>query len=143
MNKPTLFIAVDGPLLVQGEKQNPLLNAEIVPYAKSFLTWAIHNFTPQLITDRSHREVFHLIDKLNLPADKLPVRTFEDSKIEVVGPHQKENFYWVDGELIPHEVSWLAQHGHANRFFQVNPEHGISPELKERLERHIGTHKNA
>jgi hypothetical protein len=68
---------------------------------------------------------------LSLPADKIRIAGYADSKIEALAPHK--NFYWVDSELIPHEVSWLAQHGHVGRLISVDPMVGVSTDVKEAL----------
>jgi len=139
MNKPTLFINMDGPLLVPGPGDHAL-NADVTPYAKSFLNWAMQHFDTRLLTDRSPRDGFHLVDKLALPADKFPVQTFDTSKIEVIGRHPDKNFYWLDAELIPGEISWLTQHGHLHKFVSVDPMTGITSEHKNVLEGHLRGH---
>ncbi|MGL5247892.1 MAG: hypothetical protein ACRC8U_06825 [Brooklawnia sp.] len=132
MTKPTLFIGIDGPALIHGQDPEPLLRAEIAPYVKPFVHWARQHFDVRWVTDRSPRDAFHLNEKLGLPADAIPAHVFDVSKVEVLEPHAKA--YWIDAELIPHEVTWLAQHGHADRFLVVDPEKGITPEHKDKLE---------
>jgi hypothetical protein len=52
--------------------------------------------------------------------------------VEALAHHK--DFYWVDSELIPHEVSWLAQHGHVDRLLSVDPVIGVSTDTKKALE---------
>lgn len=131
--KPKLFIGIDGPVVVPSHTPERFLHGEVVPYAKPFVNWALSHFDVRWLTDRSPRDAFYLNDHLALPEDSVPVHLFDVSKVEVIEPHG-DNFYWIDGELIPHEVTWLAQHGHDKRFLQVDSMKGITPELKEKLE---------
>lgn len=133
MSKPVLFIGIDGPALVPGQDPEPYLRAEIAPYVKPFVHWAKQHFDVRWVTDRSPRDAFYLNDKLGLPKDAVPVQTFDVSKIEVLAPHKK--FYWLDSELIPHEVDWLAKRGHVQNFLPVDPQKGVTPEHKRQLEK--------
>jgi hypothetical protein len=130
MKKPILFISMEA-LLVPGETVEPILRAEIAPFAKAFMHWATQHFQVQLLTERNPREAFHLIDVLGLPEDSVPVKTFLDSKTEAMS--HKDNFYWIDSILIPAEVTWLSQHNLTARFKSVEPENGITIEHKNWL----------
>lgn len=132
MSKPTLYVGLDGPLLVPAKHQDTFLKAGIAEYAKPFLHWATNRFDVRYLTDRSPGEAFHLSSLLSLPDDAIPVHGFEVSKTEVIKPGH--DFYWLDAELIPKEVAWLAEHGHLNRFLAVDPMVGVRPEHKAALE---------
>lgn len=133
MSKPILYLALDGPILVPGKTPDPYLDAGVAEYAKSFVHWAKDHFNVRWITDRAPGHAFHVAKKLALPADAIPVLGFDVTKSEVISP--KENFYWVDGPLIPGEVTWLTQHGHTDRFVSVDPMKGVTPEHKIALEK--------
>jgi hypothetical protein len=131
--KPTLYVSLDGPILTDPVKNvDPYLGASISDYAKPFLTWASDQFNVRLVTDRSPREAFYLLDKLALKPGALPVRGFEVSKTECIKPD--ENFFWVDSDLIPQEVNWLSEHRKVNRFVPVDPQKGVTPEHKLMLD---------
>lgn len=132
MTRPTLFVSIDGPVLVPGKNPDSFLEAEIAPYAKPFMHWAAQHFDVHWLTDRNARDAFYLSKRLSLPEDKVSVSSFEDSKADVLAHYP--DFYLVDTELIPHEVSWLSQHGNTHRVIQVDPMRGITPEHKTVLE---------
>jgi hypothetical protein len=132
MSRPILYLALDGPILVPDTKHDPYVDAGIAEYSKSFVHWAKDNFRTRWLTDRAPGHAFHVAKQLGLSEDAIPVLGFDVSKTEVISP--EENFYWVDGPLIPGEVSWLAQHGHTGRFISVDPAKGITPEHKSALE---------
>lgn len=132
--KPKLFIAVEGPILVPSDLHNrdPYLGAAVATYAKPFLHWATQHFDVRWLSDRGSAPAHYLTQHLGLPQDKVSVAGYADSKVEAIEPHK--NFYWVDSELIPHELSWLAQHGHADRLISVDPVKGVSADDKKALE---------
>lgn len=130
--KPALYIGLDGPLLVPSQTPDPLLGLGLASYAKPFMHWAVSNFRVRWLTDRGPRAAFYVAALLGLPDDKIPVAGFESLKPEAF--KSNESFYWVDSELIPGEVTWLTQHGHLERFFQVDAQKGVTPELKQALE---------
>jgi len=134
MNRPKLYVELNGPVLLPSEDaHDPLLHHMVIaPYAKPFLHWATQHFDVQWLTDRSPRDAFNVAKRLDIPTDKIPVRGFDVTKTEVLRP--QENFFWVDCELIPDEVAWLAKHGHFDRFVSVDPLKGVTPEHKEALE---------
>lgn len=131
MSKPTLFVGLDA-LLVPGEDVDPVLRAEIAPYAKAFMFWATTRFKVTLLTEKNPRDAFHLLQTLGLPLDAASVAPFSESKVDIVAAHGL--FYWVDTILIPGEVSWLAQHGHTDKYMSVDPEVGVTLEHKHWLE---------
>lgn len=140
--KPKLFIGLDGPVLVPSA--NPIdrdeyLGAAVAPYAKSFLHWATQHFDVHWLSDRGAVPAAYVSNLLALPADKVRISGFTDSKVEALSPHK--NFYWVDSELIPHEVSWLAQHGHVDRLISVDPREGVSTDAKKALEARVANHR--
>jgi hypothetical protein len=132
MNKPTLYVALKGPLLVPSQHPNEFLGAGIADYAKAFLTWASGKFDVQVLTDENPRHVFFLADHLGLHTESLRPRGYELAKTELMHPNTE--FYWVDSELIPSEVAWLARHGHVDRFLSVDPTVGVIPRHREALE---------
>lgn len=129
--KPTLFVALEGPLLIPGKGESKFQPYTIAEYAKPFLSWAQENFHVRILTDDSPRAGFNVLHALGLANEHFPVQTFEVSKTENMSPH--DDFYWVDSELIPGEVNWLAEHRRHDRFLHVNPMKGIAPEHKDAL----------
>lgn len=133
--KPTLYVAIDGPLVTYGGSHTDENGQSLAPYAKSFVHWAKNHFNLCLITERALRDAVHISDKLELPRDAAAVRGYVDSKLSAVqGPR---DFYWVDSDLIPEEINWLAQHGKSDRFLPVVPTQGVTPEHKKYLESKI------
>lgn len=132
MSKPKLYLAVSGPLLIPSQSPDPYLGTGIAEYARPFLAWAHERFDVHLLTDDHPRHVHYLTQKLGFPGDALPPHTFDLNKADVINPH--DDFYWVDSELIPGEVAWLAKHGHYDRFLSVDPTVGITHEHKKKLE---------
>ena len=141
MSQPKLYVELNGPILIPHEHPDPVLQAGIADYAKSFMHWATQHFDVHWLTDRSPGDAFYVANKLALPSDKVSVRGFEVSKVEAL--HPNENFYWVDSELIPDEVAWLAKHEHFNRFVSVDPLKGVTPEHKKMLEDLLKVHNRA
>jgi hypothetical protein len=141
-SKPKLFIGLDGPMLVPSStsrERDEYLGAAVAPYAKPFLHWATQHFDVRWLSDRGAGPAAYLAKLLSLPADKVHIAGFGDSKIEALSPHK--DFYWVDSELIPHEVSWLAQHGHVDRLISVDPREGVSTDAKKALEARVAKHR--
>jgi hypothetical protein len=139
--RPLLFVGLDGPVLIpatSSHDRDEYLGAAVAPYAKSFLHWAAQPFDVHWLSDRGAGPAAYVSSLLSLPQDKVHVAGFVDSKVEALAPHK--DFYWVDSELIPHEVSWLAQHGHTARMLPVNPFTGVSVEDKARLEAQVLKH---
>jgi len=140
--RPLLFLGLDGPVLVPAtgtHDRDEYLGAAIAPYAKPFLHWAAQHFDVRWLSDRGAAPAVYVASLLSLPADKVHVAGFVDSKVEALAPHK--DFYWVDSELIPHEVSWLAQHGHVGRFLSVDSTIGVSADTKQALEAQITEHR--
>jgi len=133
--RQTLVIAVDGPILVLSGEVDPHLHVAVAKYASGFLMWATEHFDVVLLSDRPFRDTQYLLSKLGLPVGRFAVRSFVDSKTEALNATTRP--YWVDGDLIPSEVAWIAQHGWLDRFFQVDPVKGVTPELKARIERQL------
>lgn len=140
--RPKLFLGLDGPVLVPATNphdRDEYLGAAIAPYAKPFVHWAAQHFDVHWLTDRGAAPAVYVAKLLSLPPDKVHVAGFTDSKVEALAPHK--DFYWVDSELIPHEVSWLAQHGHVDRLIQVDSLTGVSTDEKKALEARVGKHR--
>lgn len=141
-SKPKLFLGLDGPILVPAsnpQDRDEYLGAAIAPYAKSFLHWATQHFDVRWLSDRGAGPAVYAASLLSLPPDRVRVAGFAESKVEALSPHP--NFYWVDSELIPHEVSWLAQHGHVDRLISVDPLRGVSTDTKQALEARMAKHR--
>lgn len=137
-SKPKLFIGLDGPVLVpatSAHERDEFLGAAVAPFAKSFLHWATQYFDVRWLSERGIGPATYVSSLLSLPSDKIRVAGYVDSKIEALSPHK--DFYWVDSELIPHEVSWLAQHGHVDRLISVDPVIGVSTDVKKALEARV------
>jgi len=129
--KPKLYVALEGPILLPGTPDSGFKPA-VASYAKSFLHWAKDRFNVVILTDSALREGLRVISEMGLA---LPVRGYVDSKTEALDP--QEHYFWVDAELIPSEVAFLAQHGHHPRFLQVDSTKGVTPEIKTKLEGYI------
>jgi len=141
-SKPKLFIGLDGPVLVpstDAHARDEYLGASVAPYARAFLHWATQHFDVRWLSDRGAGPAVYVSSLLSLPADKVHIAGFLDSKVEALAPHK--DFYWVDSELIPHEVSWLAQHGHVDRLLTVDPDVGVSTDTKKALEMRLSNHR--
>lgn len=135
--KPKLFIGLDGPVLVPADAndRDEYLGAAVASYAKPFLHWATQHFDVRWLSDRGGPHAHYVTRLLSLPENRIRIAGFHDSKVEALAPHK--DFYWVDSELIPGEVSWLAQHGHADRLIQVDPVLGVSADVKKALEARV------
>lgn len=135
MSKPKLFVGLDGPVLVPASTssdRDEFLGAAVAPYAKPFIHWAQQHFDVHWLTDRGFPHGTYVSKTLQLPRDAVKTVGFSDSKVEALSPHL--DFFWVDAELIPSEVSWVAQHGLLPRVLQVDPIHGVTPDVKQALE---------
>lgn len=136
MKKPVLYVSLHGPILVPAlDGQDVFLGKKITPYAKPFLHWAKEHFDVRWLSETGARDAVYAANRLSLPADAIPVATFEDSKVEAISPH--EDFYWVDGALIPAEASWLAEHRHQDRLLQVDPYAGVTQAHKDALQQKL------
>lgn len=130
--KPTLFVALEGPVLTSHGHVDSTVGQPVAPYAKEFLGWAKNHFNVCLLTDRALRDALRVADHLGVPSDSFSVKGYLDSKVEAVGHHH--DFYWLDSDLIPDEINWLAQHGKSDRFMPVVPTQGVTPAHKKHLE---------
>lgn len=140
MKKTVLYVGLHGPVLVPAlDDQDVFLGKKIAPYAKPFLHWAKEHFDVRWLSETGARDAIYTANRLSLPADAIPVAAFEDSKIEHMSPH--EDFYWVDGALIPSEAAWLAEHRFQDRLLQVDPYTGVTPAHKEQLQQKMMTRR--
>lgn len=139
MPKPTLFVSLNGPLLIPSSTPNDYLGCGVAEYARPFLTWAKQQFRVQVLTDENLRHVHYLAEHLDLPANTMTPRGFEVSKIEAM--HPDDDFYWVDSELIPSEIAWLGQHQILHRLLTVDPTVGVTPKLRDSLESLVRTNR--
>lgn len=142
IKKPKLFIGLDGPVLVPASnphERDEFLGAAIAPFAKPFLHWATQHFDVRWLSDKGVGPASYVASMLSLPSDKIHIAGYTDSKVEALSPHK--DFYWVDSELIPSEVSWLAQHGHVDRLISVDPFTGVSTDVKKALEARVVNHR--
>lgn len=136
MTKPVLYVSLHGPVLVPAlDGQDVFLRKKIAPYAKPFMHWAKEHFDVRWLSDTGARDASYTAARLSLPSDAVPIAAYEDSKIEALNP--RENFYWLDGALIPSEVAWLAENRCHDRLLQVDPFTGVTPEHKEELAKKI------
>lgn len=138
MAKPTLYLELDGPVIIPDAEGDPLLDGSLASYAKSFLHWATQHFNVQAMTESDLNRAFHAFRLAGLPADKIPVRGYDTAKTDMFSP--KEDFYWVDSILTPNEVSWLQHHGLAHRCITVDPEIGLTEDHKKHLEKLLHAH---
>lgn len=138
--KPTLYLALDGPVLVpDAHPEAALGTTKIVEYAAPFVHWAKDHFNVVWLTERSPGEAFYVAHKLGLPRDAVPVAGFTDSKVDAIRAH--EPFVWMDAELTPTELQWLGQHQLHTQFVQVDPLKGVTPDHKLLIEKLIPTLK--
>lgn len=141
-SKPKLFVSLDGPILVPASgplDRDEYLGAAIAPYAKAFMHWATQHFDVHWLSDNGAAPAIYTAKQLSLPDDAVHVAGYTDSKVEAISPHK--DFFWVDSELIPGEVSWLAQHGHMDRLIPVDSLTGVSMDAKKALETRIAKHR--
>jgi hypothetical protein len=133
MSKPILYVGLHGPILVPSlDHQDVFLQKRITEYAKPFLHWAKDHFEVRWLSETGARDAVYTARRLSLPEDAISIASFEDSKHEAL--HPRENFYWLDSELIPAEVSWLREHQHEHRFIPVDPHVGVTVQHKQILE---------
>ncbi len=128
---PTLYVGLDGPVLIQSGKVDSFMKAAVAPYAKPFLHWAVSHFRVRWLSRRSPREVFYVADLLGLPGDAVPAAGFRGSRCEAI--RTGENFFWVDATLSAEETAWIGAHG-ASRFLGVDPRVGVTPVHRRALE---------
>lgn len=136
MSKPVLYVGLHGPILIPDiDHQDNFLLKKITDYAKPFMHWAKDNFDVRWLSEHGPREAFYTARRLSLPEDAVSTASFIDSKAEAIRP--KEDFYWIDGALIPGEVAWLRRHGHENRFITVDSRIGVTPAHREMLQQKL------
>jgi hypothetical protein len=104
-DRPTLFVGLDGPVLLPSKRPDALLEAAIAPYAKSFLFWATRRFRVLWLTTRPPSHAFHVAGALGLPGDAIAYAGFKCSRIEAVA--RAVRCGWVDGALAPQEAAWV------------------------------------
>lgn len=136
MKKTVLYVSLHGPILVPSlDEQDNFLLKKISDYAKPFMHWAKEHFDVRWLSDTGARDAIYTARRLSLPDHTVPVASYEDSKVEAISPH--EDFYWIDGALIPSEAAWLRQHQHEGRFIQVDPLIGVTSKHKDLLQTKI------
>jgi len=129
--KPTLFLNPEGTLLVDGEHPDHYLEARVAPFAGDFLAWATKHFHVRWLTDLAPNKAFYLAEKLGRAGHEIPYCSFSEARSSAIEP--RNEFFWVDTHLTPMDVSWLAQHGKADRFLAVNPVVGVTDAHKSWL----------
>jgi hypothetical protein len=139
MPKPILYVSLRGPLVIPSSDAHPYLGGGIADYAKAFLGWAQDKFQVQVLTDENLRHVHVLAEHCGLKGDAIHPRGFELSKTEAMHPH--DDFYWLDSELIPSEIAWLAKSNNYDRFVAVDPNVGVTMSHRDVLESLIKTSK--
>ncbi|MBA2706291.1 MAG: hypothetical protein H0U59_00620 [Gemmatimonadaceae bacterium] len=133
MIKPVLYVGLDGPILVpSAEQHDAFLMRKITDYAKPFMHWAKEHFDVRWLAETGARDALYTARRLSLPEDAVSVASFESSKAEALNP--KEDFYWIDGPLIPSEVAWLRHHQHEGRFIHVDPRVGVTSAHRDLLQ---------
>jgi hypothetical protein len=136
MSKPVLYVGLVGPVLIPShDDQDHHLRKGIAAYAKPFMHWAKEHFDVRWLSESGPRDAFYTARRLSLPADAVSAASFQLSRIEAINP--KEDFYWVDGALIPSEAAWLYEHGHSHRFVNVDSHVGVTPEHKQILQQKL------
>lgn len=132
MAKPTLYVELDGPLVVPAaEHADPFLNGALAPYAKPFMRWASQHFDLVCMTDRDMLRARHALRELGM--ESIPVLGYDNAKIHHIDP--KSNFHWVDSALVPSELNWIAEHRVEHRVQTVHPEEGVTEDVKSHLEK--------
>lgn len=139
MTKPTLYLELDGPVIIPDEHGDPILNGKLAPYAKPFLHWASHNFHVQLLTENDVARAIQAFRLAGLPHDAMPIRGYDGAKTDFMDP--TKHFYWVDSILTPNEVAWLTQHNLHHRCITVDPEVGLEESHKKHLESTLHEHR--
>ena len=138
--KPTLYLGLDGPVLVPHDHNDTVLpGVKVVDYAEAFINWAAEHFKVVFLTDRFAHEAFAVSNKIGLPKDKVSVMGFDHNRTDRL-PTDK-HFAWVDGELLPGEVRWLGEHNLHDRFIQVDSSEGVTEEHKKSLEKLLQSFK--
>lgn len=136
MTKPVLYVGLHGPILVPSlDEQDSFLMKKIADYAKPFLHWAKEHFDVRWLSDTGARDAFYTARRLSLADHTIPVASYDDSKVAAIDP--REDFYWIDGALIPSEAAWLQQHRHETRFLQVDPRIGVTTQHKDLLQQKL------
>lgn len=134
MTKPIMYVELDGPVLVPGEHDNMRLGMSVAPYAKPFMHWANHNFDVRWLTERPPSDAFHAALLLGLPSDAIKYMAHGDHKAQFINP--RSDFWWVDSILTPGEMRWVHENNHERRVITVDPFVGVTPSIKEHLEKH-------
>lgn len=136
MSKPVLYVGLDGPILIPShDRQDVFLQRGIADYAKPFMHWAKEHFDVRWLADSGPRDAFYTARRLSLPDDAVSAASFSLNKTDAINP--RDDFYWLDGALIPDEVTWLQRHGHEGRFIQVDSRVGVTPAHKELLSKKL------
>ena len=118
---------IDGTLLVNPVNKDGELESDrvkVAPYAKPFMQWAVRNFNVRWLTDRSPHEAFTLARVLDIPPDAVPYASWGMNKTDAI--HPKENFFWIDNEVMPNEHAWVQEHRNGHRLLGSDPNTGIS-----------------
>ena len=138
MSRPHFYIEIATVILHQGNPSDydNTLQGYINPYASSFVNWALSQGVVYWLTDRPFHEQVHLAKLLRVPADAIPIRSFESSKTELIPPSHPD-VIWVDCELIPGEITFLHENHYMDRFFQVPASTGVTSATKALIERKL------
>lgn len=128
---PMVYVSADA-LVVPSDHPDHFLEAGIAPYAAGFMNWCCGTYRTVLLCDWPLAQATYLVDKLGVPPQSLPIRTYYGSKVDSL--NLDSNFFLIDDALIPGEVSWFLEHGLQSRIIGVNPYVGVSLETRRALQ---------
>lgn len=127
--KPKLFVGLDGPILVparEDSQRDEVLKAAIAPFAPHFLRWAVQHYDVHWLTDRPFDHARYVTERIGLQPGDIKYAGFSMSRVPVLERVRHQGFKWVDSELTPDEVAWLAQHGLHQHLVQPHPHDGVA-----------------
>lgn len=113
-----LFIDIDGVLFGNYDGYYQLR-----PGVASFFVWASRYFRCEFLTCWSWPRVQTLLESLYIDRRSLRLgyREWRNYKTDGIDP-QRDEFYLIDDNLLPEEISKLKEWGLENRYMKVNKE---------------------
>jgi hypothetical protein len=111
-----LFIDIDGVLF--GEYEGCY---QLRPGVSSFFGWAANNFRCEFLTCWSWPRIQTLLESLYIDRRSLRIgyREWRNLKTDGINP-ENEDFYLIDDNLIPEEISQLKEWGLEKRYLKVD-----------------------
>lgn len=111
-----LFIDIDGVLFGEYDEYYQLR-----PGVSSFFGWASKNFRCEFLTCWSWSRVQTLLESLYIDRRSLHIgyREWRNLKTDGINP-EKDDFYLIDDNLIPDEISQLKEWGLEKRYLKVD-----------------------